>query len=176
MLQKRIAEVVSKLKKVKEEEGLSCQRIVELVEENGDYVSLSTVKRVFEEGSETFGFQYENTLRPIAEVLLGIRGPSAAASAGEADALRAIIDYKSEKIADLEAQLARCEDSYQRRLSFIRGQIDLKDARIDRLHGIIERMVDALLPESPRGGAPYVRNAESETGRGLDLPPEVPGR
>ena len=174
MLQKRIAEVISKLKKVKEEEGLSCQRIVDLVEENGDFVSLSTVKRVFEEGSETFGFQYENTLRPIAEALLGIRGPSAAASADEADALRAIIDYKSEKIADLEAQLARCEDSYQRRLSFVREQISLKDARIDRLHCIIERMVDALLPEVPKGGVPHVRAAGSEAGGCPDLPPEIP--
>ena len=174
MLQKRSAEVVSKLKKVKDEEGLSCQRIVELVEQNGDFVSLSTVKRVFEEGSETFGFQYENTLRPIAEALLGIRGPAAAASADEADALRAIIDYKSEKIADLEARLARCEESYQRRLAFIKDQIALKDARIDRLHGIIERMVDALLPESPRGGVPHVHAVGTETGGGLDLPPEIP--
>ena len=77
MLQKKIAEIVTKLKKVREEEGISYQRIVELVEQNGGYVSLSTVKRVFSEGSESYGFQYENTLKPIADAVLGIYSPSA---------------------------------------------------------------------------------------------------
>ena len=72
MLQQKIAEIISKLKKVREENGLSYQKIVELVEQNGGNVSLSTVKRVFEDGSESYGFQYENTLKPIADAVLGI--------------------------------------------------------------------------------------------------------
>lgn len=173
MQQKKIAEIIERLKQVRDEEGLSYQRIVDLVEENGSHVSLSSVKRVFEDGSESYGWQYENTLKPIAAAVLGFYSPAVPATAAEADGLKAVIEYKSEKIADLEAQLARCEDSYQRRLAFVKGQIELKDARIDRLHGIIERMIDALLPETKGGGAVNVRAAEPETVRGLDLPPEV---
>jgi len=175
MLQDKIAEIITSLKKVREEEGLSYQRIVDLVEENGDHVSLSTVKRVFEDGSEGYGWQYENTLKPISAAVFGFYSPAVPATAEEADGLKAVIDYKSERIADLEAQLARCEESYRRRLDFVKRQIDLKDARIDRLHGIIERTIDALLPE-PGGGALNVHAARTETVGGLDLPAEVPDR
>ena len=174
MQQEKIADIISQLKQVRDEEGLSYQRIADLVEENGAHVSVSTVKRVFEEGSESYGWQYENTLKPIAAAVLGLYSPAVPATAAEADGLKAVIKYKSEKIADLEARLLRCEESYQRRLDFIKGQISLKDARIDRLHGIIERMIDALLPEvKGGGGALNVRTAESGSLAGLDLPEEV---
>ena len=39
MLQQKIAEIITKLKKVREENGLSFQKIVELVEQNGGNVS-----------------------------------------------------------------------------------------------------------------------------------------
>ncbi len=108
MLKHKIAEIVTKLKKVREENGLSYQRIVELVEKNGSYVSLSTVRRVFEDGSEAYGFQYENTLKPIADAVLGIYSDSDDVTADEADAMKAIIDYKADRIEQLEAQLRRC--------------------------------------------------------------------
>ena len=173
MLQKKVAEIITRLKKVKEDEGLSAQRIVDLVEANGGHVSLSTVKRVFEPGSETYGWQYENTLKPIADAVLGVYGPSAPASADEADALKAIIDYKSERIAALHAQVESMRASYARRTEFLREQIALKDARIDRLHGMIERMLDALLPPA-KGGVPHDTAAIADAVGGLDLSPQEP--
>ena len=145
MLQQKIAEIITKLKKVREDNGLSYQKIVELVEQNGGNVSLSTVKRVFEDGSESYGFQYENTLKPIADAVLGIYTESAAASPDEADALKAIIDYKSDKITELTAQLERTEESYRRRLDFLKDQIALKDKRIDRRDDMIERLLDRIM-------------------------------
>lgn len=145
MLQKKIAEIISKLKKVREENGLSYQRIVELVEKNGEAVSLSTVKRVFEEGSESYGFQYENTLKPIADAVLGIYESSDTITPDEADALKAIIDYKSDRIAELQAQLERTEESYRRRLDFLKDQIALKDKRIDRRDDMIEKLLDTIM-------------------------------
>ncbi len=145
MLQKKIAEIITKLKKVREEEGISYQKIVELVENNGGTVSVSTVKRVFSEGSEAFGWQYENTLKPIADAVLGIYGPSEAATADEADALKAIIDYKSDKIMELTAQLERCEESYRRRIDFLKEQIALKDSRIDRRDEMIEKLIETFI-------------------------------
>ena len=145
MLQKKIAEIISKLKKVREENGLSYQKIVELVEKNGEAVSLSTVKRVFEEGSESYGFQYENTLKPIADAVLGVYVSSDTVTPDEADALKAIIDYKSDRIAELQAQIEQTEESYRSRLDFLKDQIALKDKRIDRRDDMIEKLLDTIM-------------------------------
>ena len=170
----KTAEIITELKRVREEEGFSCARIVELVEQNGGSVSLSTVKRVFEDGSESYGWQYENTLKPIAAAVLGAYGSVKGESENAAGALKsAILDYKAEKIAALQAQIERMEASYARRLDFLTAQIGLKDARIDRLHGIIERMIDALLPNVQKGSVPNVPAPEFETGRSADLSAKV---
>lgn len=147
MHQKKIAEIVTKLKKVREENGISYPKIVELVEKNGEYVSLSTVKRVFEEGSESYGFQFENTLKPIANAVLGIYDETDSVTASEVDALKAIVSYKSDKITELESRLERTEESYRRRLDFLKGQIALKDQRIDRRDAMIERLLNAVLED-----------------------------
>lgn len=174
MLQKKIADIITKLKKVREEEGISYQRIVELVEQNGGAVSISTVKRVFSEGSESFGWQYENTLKPIADAVLGIYGPSEAATADEADALKAIIDYKSEKISELTAQLERCEESYRRRIEFLKDQIALKDERIDRRDATMERLLAVILEREKYGGVCNVCIAANKAERSADLPQKEP--
>ncbi len=145
MLQQKIAEIITKLKKVKEENGLSCQKIVDLVEQNGEYVSLSTVKRVFEDGSEAYGFQYDNTLKPIADAVLGIYSATDIVSANEVDALKAIVAYKSDRITDLEAQLERIEESFSRQVDFMKDQIAKKDDRIDKRDAMIEKLLDSLL-------------------------------
>ena len=148
MHQKKIADIISKLKRVREENGLSYQKIVELVEKNGDYVSLSTVKRVFEDGSEAYGFQFENTLKPIANAVLGIYSETDIVSASEIDALKAVIAYKSDRITELEAHLERTEESYHRRLDFLKEQISLKDTRIDRRDAMIERLLGVILDKN----------------------------
>ena len=71
MLQKRISEIIRNLKRVRNENGLTISEIVNLCEKNGEAVSETTVKKVFADGSETFGFNYENTLKPIINALLG---------------------------------------------------------------------------------------------------------
>ena len=156
MLQQKVAAIITQLKKVREENGLSYQKIVDLVEQNGGYVSISTVRRVFEDGSEAYGFQYENTLRPIADAVLGIYSDSDNVTADEAAAMKAIIDYKSERIAQLEAQLARSEESYKRRIEFLREPIALKDMRIDRRDEMIEKLIEPLLA---RGGKKRVHRS-----------------
>lgn len=145
MLQRKIAEIITRLKKVREENGLSYQKIVDLVEQNGGYVSISTVRRVFEEGSEAYGWQYDNTLRPIADAVLGIYSASEDVTADEADAMKAIIDYKSDRIAELQEQMKRAEESYKRRIEFLKEQIALKDDRIDRRDAMIEKLLERFL-------------------------------
>ena len=175
MLNAKIADIVKRLKKVREENGLSYQRIFDLVQESGNYVSLSTIRRVFEDGSESYGWQYENTLKPIAAAVLGAYSPPDEAAEDVAETMQAIIDYKSMRIRELENQLARMEESYKRRLDFVKNQIVLKDARIDRRDDMIEKLLDAVLQQY-KGGLKHVHNSKPETGRNPDIPPKKPHR
>lgn len=146
MQQKKIAAIIAKVKKVRDDNGLTCQAIYDIVQKNGSDVSLSTIKRIFEDGSETYGFQYESTLKPVVDAVLGIYGENGkAATPDEADAMKAVIDFKSDKIADLEAQLLRCEESYKRRIEFLKEQIARKDERIDRRDDMIERLINKFV-------------------------------
>ena len=65
-------DIILQLKQVKEEKNLSLGRIYELIQNNGDSVSKSTLSRVFSEGSEdvSYSFKYEDTIRPIAKAVL----------------------------------------------------------------------------------------------------------
>ena len=145
MHQEKIANIITQLKKVREENGYSYAKIQEMVEKNGDYVSISTVKRVFEDGSESYGFQFENTLKPIAVAVLGINHETEVATVSEVDALKAIVSYKTDRITELEAQLERAEESHRRGLDFMKEQISLKDARIDKRDAMIERLLNTIL-------------------------------
>ena len=44
-------EIIMKLKEVRAEQNLSYNDILELMKENGDYLSKSTISRVFQDGS-----------------------------------------------------------------------------------------------------------------------------
>ena len=171
VIQSRIADIISRLKRVREENGLSYQRIYDIVEGSGEHVSMSTIRKVFEPGSETYGFQYEGTLKPIAAAVLGAYEPPDRTAEDVADTLHAIIDYKAEKIAELSAQLARLEESYRRRIDFLRDQIVLKDARIDRRDAMIEKLLDAALR---KGGVLHVRPAKPRPRRRPRLSSEEP--
>ena len=65
-------DVILRLKKVKQEKKLSLDKIIKLMEQNNEYVSKTTLSRVFAKGSEEQIFRYEATLRPIANALLDI--------------------------------------------------------------------------------------------------------
>lgn len=67
---RKMPELILQLKAVKAERGLSNQDIVDLLRAKGYFTSLSSVKRVFAEGSENMAFSYEDTIMPLVEVLL----------------------------------------------------------------------------------------------------------
>lgn len=64
--------IVEKLKSVRQVKGYTYQNIVDMTAEIGKPVSISTVRRVFSEDSDSYDFRYESTIQPIAAVLLGI--------------------------------------------------------------------------------------------------------
>lgn len=140
MLQKRKSEIIRNLKRVKTENGLSISEIVSLCEKNGESVSETTIKKVFSDGSEALGFNYESTLKPIVNALLGDHEETA-----ETDMMISVARFKEEKIKDLEAQMARMEDSYKRRIEFLKDQIEIKDARLDKRDEMITKLIDTII-------------------------------
>ena len=140
MLQKKISEIIRNLKRVRAEDGLSIGDIVKLCEKNGDSVSETTIKKVFSDGSEALGFNYESTLKPIVNALLGDHEESV-----ETDMMVSVAEFKAEKIRNLEAQMARMEESYKRRIEFLTKQIDIKDARIDKRDEMITKLIDSII-------------------------------
>lgn len=147
-------DLVSKLKAVKAEKNLSLSNILELLDQNGEYVSKTTLSRVFAEDSETEMFKPE-TLIPIARVLLDTENLEETDSIDE-QALKTLLQYKSQRIAELEQQLEQLQASldrekvkshekldterasHQRSIEFLKSQIELKDRRYDGLLAVVK--------------------------------------
>ena len=140
MLQKKKSEIIRNLKRVRAENGLSISEIVNLCERNGESVSETTIKKVFSDGSEALGFNYESTLKPIVNALLGDHEETA-----ETDMMISVAQFKEAKIKDLESQMARMEESYKRRIEFLKDQIEIKDARIDKRDEMITKLIDSII-------------------------------
>lgn len=148
-------DLIIKLKAVKDEKGLSLNNIVDLIEANGDVISRSSIQRVFADGSEDCSFRYEETIRPIAKALLDIENIEDNDSLDTAT-LKALLKYKIQRIEDLENQLEHLQATldneklkrhekideiraeYEKKIDFLKEQIELKDKRMDLL-------LDALL-------------------------------
>lgn len=104
-------------------------------------VSMSTVTRIFAEGSENTSFRYES-IKPIAKLLLDL--DDIGEGNDDEQALKAIIQFKEAAIEQLKQQLAAERDKYERKLEkernqsrtsieFLKHQIELKDERITLL-------------------------------------------
>lgn len=143
-------DVILKLKEVREEKGLSYNDILDLMEKNGDFLSKSTLSRVFAEGSEEIRFRYEDTIRPIANALLDIETIEDTDNM-DTKAMKTLLKYKIQRIEELEQQVEHLENAlnkekikhhekldeeralYNRRVDFLKEQISLKDKRMDQL-------------------------------------------
>lgn len=147
-------EVIIKLKQVRAEKNLSFDKILALMEQNNQYLSKSTLSRVFAEGSEDKSFRYEETLRPIANALLDIETIEIDDDI-DTQAYKSILKLKKDLIEDYANQnqelkeeikalkdkernrynekLQKQTDQFQRTLEFVNHQIELKDQRIDLL-------------------------------------------
>ena len=155
-------EIILKLKEVREEKGLSYGDILDLMEKQGDYISKSTLSRLFAEGSEDCSFKYEETIRPIAKALLDIETIEETDDM-DVQAMKSLLKYKMQLIEDLEKKvealtgdlakeklkyhekLDKERDNFQKSLNFCRAQIDLKDKRIDQLLETNIKLLNQLL-------------------------------
>lgn len=143
-------DVILKLKEVREEKGLSYGDILDLMEKNGEYISKSTLSRVFAEGSEEIKFRYEDTIRPIANALLDIENIEEDDNM-DTKAMKSLLKYKIQRIEELEHQVEHLQSALDKEkikyhekldaererhrtsIDFLKEQISLKDKRMDQL-------------------------------------------
>lgn len=124
------------LKEIKNARKLTPQKIFEILELAGYHVSLNTIKKVFEDGSENRHFNYHGTIEPIYLVLRGIYGQRS--SDAEVDALQIELHVCREQIEKLKQEKEMDKADYRRRLDFLMDQIEKKDRRIDKLMGRVD--------------------------------------
>ena len=139
-------ELIRQMKDAKTRNEITFPRIIERMEKNGKVVSLTTLRRVFADGSEQNAncFSYENTLLPIAEVLLNVEDVPTLENAPyskEIEGLKAVIHVQNEEIARLHEMKEHLED----RITFLLGQIEIKDRRMDEKDAMIQRLMDKCL-------------------------------
>lgn len=155
-------DIILKLKEVREEKKLSYGDILDTMEKNGDFLSKSTLSRLFAEGSEDVSFKYEETIRPVAKALLDMETIEDTDDM-DTKALKSLIKYKMQVIEDLEKQIETLKsdldkeklkyhekmdkerEQFQKSLDFCRNQIDLKDNRIDQLMDTNMKLLNQLL-------------------------------
>ena len=148
--------IIEHLKKVKEQTGISFKEISDHTMENGEYVSESTIKKVFSP-TDPHTHNYEKTIKPIAKLLIGDIDedtyPRAASYA-------AINKYKEEVIRQLRLQVSQYKEQLTiltqqkeassrkhheheaillAQLDFYKEQLKIKDGEIKRLSTNIDR-------------------------------------
>ena len=146
--------LILKLKEVRDEKGLSLADIEVLTEKNGEHVSIATLSRVFADGSEDGGFRYESTLKPIANAVLDIDTIEEDDDL-DTQALKILLQYKADKIKELEAELnyekVKHHDKLEmerersrKSIEFLKEQIERKDAQIEKKEQRIDLLLEAV--------------------------------
>ncbi|MBQ9534505.1 MAG: hypothetical protein IJU78_01485 [Clostridia bacterium] len=142
-------EVILRLKAIKKENELTLPRIMDMIEANGDYLSMTTLRRVFAASSEQDdSFSYDKTIRPIARALLfqdEYDGKESVSPSMEIEGLKAVIRLKNEEIDLMKEQIEAIKGVYERRVAFLLDQIDKKDKRMDEKDKLIQKLMENVL-------------------------------
>lgn len=133
-------EIILKLKEAKIKRNLSINDIVNLT---GNYLSKTTVQRVFAEGSENISFRYEDTIRPLVKALLDV---DVIEDSDDMDtkALKSLLKLKIQRIEELENQIneekikshekmEKERKHYDAHIALLHEQIAIKDKRMEEM-------------------------------------------
>lgn len=135
--QARTREIIIQLKTIKEDKDLTNQDILDLVEASGGVTSMTTIRRVFAEGSENQRFSYRNTIQPISHALLAINKQEKVSELDEnvlqaqLDALKQVVELKDTLISELQKDL----DAEQRKVAHLLKQVEQQGRMLDKLLG-----------------------------------------
>lgn len=147
-------QMIIAIKKARVEKHLSYQAIVDGCEKNGDFVSMSTVRRVCAEGSENHRFRYEATLRPIARFVLGLDTDVPAAEAATEDGpaanelLRVVVGIKEDTIAEMRQDLESHEAEMDKIKQESAVRIEEKDLELKYLKNEVASMRRAIITQT----------------------------
>ena len=151
-IEKLKRKTIRRLKQIKEEQNLSYGKIMSIMEERGQFVSESTLKRVFADGSEDQNFRYQDSIAPIADVLLDIYGESSGIE--DIEAMHRIIREKNKLIEFLMIKLDEKEKEFEERKALYEERKAQYEKTIDRFETqaahkdeLIERLLNAYLPK-----------------------------
>ena len=130
---------------------------MKMMEERGQFVSEATLKKIFQDGSEEKNFRYQDTIMPVADVLLDLYGDKSGID--DAESLRHIIREKNKMIemlmvkleeqarahADKETVYADRKAAFEKQISHLEAQIARYEKAIDKKDDLIERLLDAAI-------------------------------
>lgn len=146
MVNARKLELIQELKELRKQKDMTYQQIVDRTEENGEGVSLSTVKLVFSD-TRHHDHDYDNVLRPIANALATPTDEDTL----EIKVLQTRLSLKDEIISQLRERIARKEQRHRdqeaillEQLAFYRDEVKFKSEEIKRFQQNIDRK-DAML-------------------------------
>lgn len=114
--------IIEKLREAKEVKGLSYQDIADITEANGEYVSVSSVKRVFAKNSDISNFRYHQTIRPIVNAVLGLEEETAAPTDDPnqpeeyyttIEAMKAVLEFKHQQLVESSKEIERLKEALQ---------------------------------------------------------------
>ena len=148
---------IRRLKEIKEEQGLSISKIMEMLEEHGQYVSEATLKKVFSDGSEEKAFRMQDTIVPLADVLFDIYGDKSGLD--DVESLRQIIKEKNKMIDMFAIKLEEQNETYaskerlyedrkaiyEKHIAHLEEQIVRLQSAAERKDAMIENLVSTLL-------------------------------
>jgi len=138
-------ELIKKLKEAKKDKEITFPRLIERLEKNGTPISMTTLRRVFADNSEqNDSFSYENTLMPLAEVLLAyddVPTPENNVYTKEIDGLKAVLHTQNEEIVKLH----EIQNHLENRIAFLLEQIEKKDKRMDEKDVLINKLLEKVL-------------------------------
>lgn len=161
---KNLRDIIIELREIRaaKEKELSYDKMLEMMCKNGDYLSKSTLSRMFGDNWEKYDFSYETTIRPIAKILVGSETIEET-DGMDVKTMKSMLKYKIQRIEDLEKQinhlksaldkeiikgqecLIEAQEDFQRKLEFVSHQIELKDKRIDQLLDANVKLLNQLL-------------------------------
>lgn len=149
-LEKLKKSTIIKLKKIKQEQNLSIKKIMDLLEDQGQFVSEGTLKKIFAEGSEEKSFRYQDTLAPLADVLMDIYGDQS--EVNDVATLKRIIREKNKQIEFLMVKMeeqkevyAERKTMYERRIEDLNAQLKRLDISVEKKDKMLEQLMDKYL-------------------------------
>ena len=146
-----VKDVILKLREVQKEKKLSYEKILSMMEDDGEFTSKSTLSRLFGNNWEDYSFDYEKTILPIANVLLDIdtiEESDNIDTQAYKSILKSIQESLEEKVKTVESEekakyhekMAKETEKFQNTIDFMSHQIELKDKRIDQLMDANDRL------------------------------------